>query len=124
MLRQRTIDDETWTWADGPLNDLNISVFDADRVGLKACLYLGPIAGVPSDETVGHGTRLFVATSEGTFEQLSWYPGMESWVLEQPWHDLNGHASPACFGWGIGHTFYAWFVNAQNTIDMWWYVNC
>ena len=123
MLRQRTINRNTYTWNNGPLNDLNISVLDANRVGLEACQYLGLIAGVSSERTAGHGVRLFVATSNDTFEQLSWYPGMSSWIVERRWSGMNGHASPTCFGWGKGHTFYTWFVNAANTIEMWWYVN-
>ena len=122
VLRQRRIDHVTYTWADGPLNDLNIKVLDADRIGLKSCLYLGPIEGVSTEQTQGHGNRLFVATTKTTFKQYSWYPGMTEWVFEKDWTDLDGHASPACYGFGKGHTFYTWFVNLEKNINMYWYV--
>ena len=123
LLRQRRIDHTTYTWAEGPLNALNIKVFDADRIGLTSCLYLGTIANVATSETKGHGTRLFVATTATTFNQYSWYPSMTQWSFEKSWTNLNGHASPACYGWGKGHTFYTWFVNLENSIDMYWYAH-
>lgn len=121
FVRQRIIDSTTYTWTDGPLNDLNIQALDADRIGLKSCLYLGPITDVSTEVTTGHGNRLFVATSETTFGQYAWYPDMSQWILEKTWPNVNGHASPACYGWGKGHTFYTWFVNLENNINMYWY---
>lgn len=121
-LSQLSINSSAYTWAEGPLNKLKLKVLDTDPVGMKACMNLGPIAGVPAGQTVGHGSRLFVATGETTFEQYSWYPDMADWTYEQTWHNLNGHASPACFGWGKGHTFYVWFVNSGNDINMYWWV--
>ena len=40
-LRQRSMNTSAYTWTDGPLHKLNIKVLDADRVGMRACLYLG-----------------------------------------------------------------------------------
>lgn len=71
-VRQLIIESDTFTWKDGPFNKLNLKALDSDTVGMKACLNLGPIAGVSADETKGHGTRFFVATGEDTFEQYSW----------------------------------------------------
>ena len=125
MLKQRFIDNQTYTWYGGPLNSANIRAFDAERVGLQACFYQGPIAGVEfngTDRT--SGMRIFVATSETTFDQYAWRPGLASWTKEQSsFESMNGHATPGCFGWAAGWTTYVMFVGSQNDIQLWWSVS-
>lgn len=36
-LKQRTNSNTTNIWVDGPINDMNLQVFDADMVGMQAC---------------------------------------------------------------------------------------
>jgi hypothetical protein len=126
-LRQRFIDNQTWTWYDGPLNNLDISTLDSERVGLQACFYDGPIDGVGSVSLNGtdptSGMRIFVATSETTFAQYAWRSGLPSWVQEQSnWSGVNGQATPACFGWAAGGTTYVMFVDEENAVHLYWSV--
>lgn len=39
QLKQRSNSNTTGLWSNGPLNDMNITVFDADQVGMQACWY-------------------------------------------------------------------------------------
>lgn len=120
-LRQQTIDNHTYTWHPGLLDDLSIATLDADKRGLVACYYSGPIDDPSYNASSGDsGIRLFVATSETTFEQLSWQPGMSSWVVEQQWTGLNGRAQPACNGWSAGSVTYAMFVDQDDQVAFYW----
>lgn len=113
----------TFTWVDGPLSALNIKVLDADKIGLDACFYAGPIDNVDLNGTLpDSGIRLFVATGETTFNQLAWRSGLPSWTWEQSWEDLNGHASPACYDLAGGNVTYVMFVGQQNAIELYWFV--
>lgn len=126
MLRQRSIDNNTWSWTDGSLNALNVSVFESTRVGLQACFYRGPIEGVDSADLEGTaidgGVRVWVATSATTFAQYAWRPGMLQWVHEEDRRDVDGRANPACMGWGAGWTTYVAFVDLDGNIAIYWYV--
>lgn len=120
-LQQRTIDNETFTWRSGLLDDLDVGVLDADKVGLVSCYYNGPIDDQSYNSTSGDsGIRLFVATSETTFEQISWQPGMPSWVSEQQWNGFNGRAQPTCNGWSTGTVTYAMFVDEDDQVAFYW----
>ena len=106
---------------DGPLNAMNLKALDSAQVGLKACLYFGPIANADLAGTDPMtGIRLFVASSETTFEQLSWRPGMPQWIWEQSWQDKNGHATPGCYNWAAGQTTYTMFVDLDDNIELFW----
>ena len=123
MLRQRSLDNSTYVWTDGLLNKMNIKALDADKVGMQACFYDGPIDNVNLNGTnPDTGIRVFVATSETTFDQLAWRSGLPQWTLEQTWPNLNGQASPTCFGWARGNTSYVMFVDLQNAVDLYWYI--
>lgn len=120
-LRQKHIDNVTYTWNDGPLNDLNIEVFDSDRVGLAVCFYEGPIENANLEDTEPEsGIRLWIATDETTFDQYAWRAGLPQWVWEETLHELNGHAAPGCFGWGSGTTTYTMFVDVDDNIQLYW----
>lgn len=123
-MKQRVIDNLTYTWHDGPLNNNNVEALDAERIGLQACFYQGPIAGVDLNGTdPTSGIRIFVATSETAFDQYAWRSGLESWVKEQSsWESVNGHATPGCFGWSAGWTTYVMFVGMENEVQLWWSV--
>ena len=121
QLRQQTTDNETFMWHPGFVDDLNITTLDADKCGLVACYYNGPIDDPSYNASSGDsGIRLFVATSESTFQQLAWQPGMQSWVIEQQWTGLNGHAQPACNGWSPGSVTYAMFVDDDDQVAFYW----
>lgn len=38
-LKQRSNSNTSGLWSDGPLNDMNLTVLDADQVGMQACWY-------------------------------------------------------------------------------------
>lgn len=123
MLKQRRLDNLTYVWSDGLLNQMNIKALDTGQVGLQACFYEGPINNIDLNDTDKQtGMRLFVATSETTFDQVAWRYGLPHWEWEQSWQNLNGHASPACFGWDVGTTTYVMFIDLQNTVNMYWFV--
>ena len=100
---------------------MNLKALDSDHVGLKACLYLGPIGNANlAGITATSGVRLFVASSDTTFEQFAWRPGMSKWIWEQTWRNKNGHASPGCFTWAKGQTTYSMFVDFDDNIELYW----
>ena len=123
LVRQRSLDNITYVWTDGPLNDMNLKTLDADKIGLQVTWYGGTISNVDLNGT-DHmtGMRLFVATSETTFDQLAWRSGLPQWIWEQSWPNQNGHANPACYSWAKGTTTYVMFVDLDNKINMYWYV--
>ena len=121
LLRQKHIDNVTYTWNNGPLNDLNVKVFDSFRVGLAVCFYQGPIENTNLNDTDPEsGLRLWVATDETTFDQYAWRAGLPQWVWEETLPDMNGHATPGCFGWGAGWTTYTMFVDADDIPQLYW----
>lgn len=120
-LRQRTMDNVTLAWRPGLLNDLDITTLDSNRSGLIACYYDGPVDSDSYNSSSDYSSiRLFVATGETTFEQLSWQPGMSSWVIEQQWSGMNGHAQPACNGWSPGSVTYVMFVDEDDQVAFYW----
>ena len=120
-LKQRTFSNVTNTWNGGLLIKYNINTLDSERVGLRVCFYDGPIGNLSLAGT--DGLRLWVATSETTFEQWVWRSGLPDWLYEQTWRDMNAHASPACNPWMKGTTDYIAFVNAADMVDVYWLVN-
>ena len=123
ILKQRTIDNNTYTWSDGLINDLNITTLASDRVGLSVCWYYGPIMNSNMDFISGiSGMRLWVATSAATFDQYAWRLGMSDWVYEQNWVDMNGQANPACHTPFLGNSTYVMFVNQTGAVDFYWLV--
>lgn len=98
-----------------------MATLDADKRGLVTCYYSGPIEDPSYNATSGDsGIRLWIATSETTFEQISWQPGMPSWIVERQWTGLNGHAQPACNGWSSGSVTYAMFVDQDDQVAFYW----
>ena len=124
MLKQRIIDNTTYAWADGLLNNLDVRVLDADKVGLEACYYSGPIDNVDLNGTEpSTGIRLFVATSETTFDQFAWRRPLPQWVQEQQsWLNLNGHANPTSYNFAPDGVHYVAFVDLQNAVNLYWFV--
>ncbi|KAK3696302.1 hypothetical protein LTR37_018038 [Vermiconidia calcicola] len=118
LLKQRSITNTTYTWTDGLINQLNIEVLDAERVGLQACFYDGPV-GSTGQGSWG-GIRLWVASSETTFDQWVWNIGLSHWIWEQSWQELNGAASPACYGWAPDAVDYIMFLDLNNAISIYW----
>lgn len=120
--RQRIINNTTLTWADGPLNDLNIQVVDSGHAGLLSCYYSGPISNTDSAAaSSSDGIQLWVATGESTFGMWAWQPGLP-WVFQQSLPDLNGHVNPGCYSWGTDNTTYMMFLDLHNSINIYWSV--
>ena len=83
-MRERVIDNSTHIWGDGLLNQQNIKVLDADKVGMQCGYYGGSIAHVELTNTDPlNGMRLFVATVETQFDPYAWRYGMPSCALTQ-----------------------------------------
>jgi hypothetical protein len=135
IVREKTNTNSTNIWQDGPLNDLNLTVYDAPSVGLQACWY-GNYYG-DSDASVfpthdgdnntipfgadTHGMHLWYPTDERTYKQYGWYEGQEQWADQQhTWNDMNAHAGVGCYSWGPGTTTYTMMVNKENTAEIWW----
>ncbi|PSN65440.1 hypothetical protein BS50DRAFT_497710 [Corynespora cassiicola Philippines] len=133
-VRQKQNSNSTNIWQDGPLNDLNLTVYDAPNVGLQACWY-GNYYGdsdaskfptrdgnnntIPFNSTT-HGMHLWYPTDETTFRQYGWYEGQNQWVDQHTWTGMNAHAGVGCYSWQPGTTTYAMMVNTQNTAEIWW----
>lgn len=124
---------QTNIWKDGPLNDLELTANDADMVGLQAC-YWGNFYG-DSDYTFANGfnatntnttiaptgMHLWYADSDTTFQQYSWYTGQTQWSNDNhTWHNMNGHAGVGCQTWDSGTVQYVFFVDVENTMEIWW----
>ena len=85
------------------------------------CDYTGPIDDPSYNASSGDsGIRLWVATSLTTFVQISWQPGMSSWIVEQQWTGFNGHAQPACNGLSPSTVTYVMFVDQKDQVAFYW----
>jgi hypothetical protein len=133
-VRQKLNDNTTNIWQDGPLNDLNLTVYNAPNVGLQACWYGNyygdsDAADFPTrdgqNNTIAFnadtkGMHLWYPTDESTFKQFGWYEGQEQWVEQHTWENMNAHAGVGCYSWGPGSTTYTMMVDQQNTTTFWW----
>jgi hypothetical protein len=134
VVRQKTNTNRTNIWQDGPLNDLNLTAYDAPNLGLQACWY-GNYYGdsdaskfptqdgknntIPFSAGI-HGMHLWYPTDESTFIQYGWYEGQEQWAEQHTWPNMNAHAGVGCYSWGPGSTTYAMMVNHDDTAEIWW----
>lgn len=133
-VRQKVNSNSTNIWQDGPLNELNLTAYDAPNVGLQACwygnyygdtdaadfpTYTGQNNTVPFNAET-QGMHLWYPTNESTFGQWGWYEGQEQWVLQHEWTSMNTHAGVGCYSWGPNSTTYAMMVNQDNTAEVWW----
>jgi hypothetical protein len=133
-VRQKQNSNATNIWQDGPLNDLNLTAYDAPNVGLQACWYGNyygdsDAANFPTrdgkNNTIPfnadtHGMHLWYPSDETTFRQYGWYEGQEQWADQHTWPGMNAHAGVGCYSWGPGSTTYAMMVNEHNTAEIWW----
>ncbi|KAF7194603.1 hypothetical protein HII31_04109 [Pseudocercospora fuligena] len=131
-LKQRSNSNTTNVWEDGPINDLNLKVFDADTIGMQACWYGNdygdsdyahtPLPNESPQANKSHevGMHMWYASDNNTFQQYGWRDGDDSWEHQGSWPDMNGHAGVGCYSWGPGTVTYVMFVNAENTVEFWW----
>ncbi|KAF2259208.1 hypothetical protein CC78DRAFT_81105 [Lojkania enalia] len=134
LVRQKLNSNSTNIWQDGPLNELNLTVYNAPSVGLQACwygnyygdsdaslfpTYNGQNNTIPFDAET-HGMHLWYPTDETRFVQYGWYEGQEQWAEQHTWPNMNAHAGVGCYSWGPGSTTYAMMVNMQDTAEIWW----
>ncbi|KAF2683222.1 hypothetical protein K458DRAFT_340129 [Lentithecium fluviatile CBS 122367] len=134
FVRQKQNSNSTNIWEDGPLNELNLTTYDAPNVGLQACWY-GNYYGdsdaskfptrdgdnntIPFNAST-HGMHLWYPADENTFKQYGWYEGQDQWLEQHTWTGMNAHAGVGCFSWGPGTTTYAMMVDTQDTATVWW----
>ena len=118
-LRQLTNSNVTYEWMPGSLNDLDISVLNAEQVGLLACGTRNRFYGVRAEE----GLRIWVATHETTFAELAWINNGSTWSWQRSWTGFNGHATPSCYTWSPrrGVVTYVSFVDLSNQAIWYWY---
>ena len=109
-------------WEDGPINDLNLKVFDADMVGMQACWYgsdygdneyaHSPLPNAPTGNNGNAslknqvGMHMWFASDNTTFQQYGWRDGDDIWEYQETFYGLNGHAGVACYSWGPGTITY------------------
>lgn len=131
QLKQRSNSNTSSLWSDGPLNAMNLTVLDADQVGMQACWYgnaYGDTDYIHTDRpSTGStaasseiGMHLWYASDNTTFKQYGWRYGDEEWDYQEEWKNLNGHAGVGCYSWGEGTVTYAMFVDLKNTVNFYW----
>jgi hypothetical protein len=135
QLKQRSYDNTSNFWTDGPINQANLTVYDADQVGMQACWYGNdygdvdyqhtPLPGQSGDGNssgIGteYGMHMWYASDASTFKQYGWRFGDANWTYQQDWTGFNGHAGVGCYSWGLGTVTYVMFVNQANTVEFWW----
>ncbi|KAI5362178.1 hypothetical protein Slin14017_G074150 [Septoria linicola] len=131
-LKQRSNSNRTGYWQDGPINDLNLKVYDADLVGMQACFYGSeygdsdyihtplPNEDPNANRSTDIGMHMWYASDANTFEQLGWRDGDDAWEHQLTWNDKDGHAGVGCYSWGPGTVTYVMFVNSDSTVEFWW----
>ncbi|PPJ55533.1 hypothetical protein CBER1_05374 [Cercospora berteroae] len=131
-LKQRSNSNTTNVWTDGPINNLNLQVYDADMVGMQACWYGSeygdsdyahsplPNEDPSANRSAEAGMHMWYASDATTFQQLGWRNGDDTWEHQFTWDSKNGHAGVGCYSWGPGTVTYVMFVNEQNAAEFWW----
>lgn len=134
-VRQKTNTNSTNIWQDGPLSELNLTVYDAPNVGLQACWYGNYYGDSDASRFPTHdgenntipfgagtqGMHLWYPSDEHTFRQYGWFEGQDQWAdQEHEWSNMNAHAGVGCFTWGPGTIYYVIMVNQKNTAEIWW----
>ena len=76
-LKQRSNSNTSSLWSDGPLNDMNLTVLDADQVGMQACWYGNAYGDTDYVHTDRPSTGSTAASSEvGEFDQTT----LPTWI--------------------------------------------
>lgn len=132
-IKQRTNSNATNVWVDGPINDLDLEVFNADMVGMQACWYGNdygdsdythtPLPNEAPEDMTGSGDvgmHMWFAIDNSTFQQLGWRDGDDTWEFQQTFTEKNGHAGVGCYSWGPGSVTYVMFANQQHSVEFWW----
>lgn len=121
ILRERIITNTTTTsptpvWTDGPLNDLNLTVWKSNTIGMQSC-YWGNYYGLNGDQA-NAGIHLSVSLAFGriyadtnfrwyasdatTFKQYNWANDSASWTFVKEWDGLSGNGGVGCQTWDSG----------------------
>ncbi|KAK5127916.1 hypothetical protein LTR85_005033 [Meristemomyces frigidus] len=132
QIKQRSGTNLSSLWTDGPINDANLTVHDADQVGMQACWYGSdygdsdythtplPTSGPDAAFTSDVGMHIWYGSNATTFQQYGWRAGDDSWTYQATWQDYNAHAGVGCYSWGPGTVTYVMMVNLQDTVEFWW----
>lgn len=134
LVRQKTNSNLTNTWADGPLNDLNITASNTSQTGLQACWFgnfygnadythsptYNPNDGSANGSDGTTGISFFVGDTETSFQQYGWLHGSDTWEKQEHWPNLNSQAGVGCYTWGPGTVQYVFMLDLANTMSIFW----
>jgi len=109
IVRQRTADSTSQEWSDGPINDLQLTAFDGDLVGLHAC-WVGKDRQAP--------LRLWYASDNATFQE--YVRKRNGWTRERTWEGYSGAAGVGCYSMGVGDLIYVALINTSNELEIWY----
>lgn len=120
-IKERIFNNVTAVWSHGTLNAQKITTIRSNKIGLHSASYDGPILNLDTKPTRhASGGRVWISTSETSFDQWAWRPGFQEWKWEQSWQGKNAHVSPAANDRTRGETTYVMFVDEQNKPELWW----
>lgn len=112
QVRERTGNNNTMDWANGPIDKANLTAYRGDLIGLHAC-WAGYSNNVP--------IRLWHASDESTFEEYVFYSDENEWRWQRTWNDYSGAAGIGCYSWtGPNNFIYAAFVNSNSDVEIWY----
>jgi len=128
-LKQVIYTNSTTVWEEGPLNSLNLTVYDSPGTVRFGACWKGSFDGdldFPGTPTTPLEYRraitLWVAIDESTFEQWVWFNERpESWfpVIDK-WQGKNVHAGVGCYSWDTSNTTYTMMVSKDNYAEFYW----
>lgn len=131
-IRQRTSDNITNQWRDGPINDLKLRAMNDTNVGLQACWYgsfygtanysHSPIPGTGSNTTSQDsviGMHLWYGREPTVLEEVTWTYNTTDWYRQDNF-SANAHAGIGCYSWGPGSVSYVMLVNFDDAVQVYW----
>lgn len=134
-MKQVTYTNTTNIWQQGPLNKLNLTIYDTPgNVGLQAC-WKGNFYGdsdftkMPTADgktnTIPFSDRramnIWIPVDDSTFQQYAWFnEAPDEWGMLDRWQGKNVHAGVGCYSWGEGTTSYTMMINKANDTEIWW----
>jgi hypothetical protein len=109
-IRQRSNSNTTNTWTQGTIDQVGLTTYAGDLVGMQACW-----AG-----TSEYSARIWFASNSTTFQEYIWYGTEDTWTWQREWTGYNGAAGVGCYSWGGGTTTYVTLVTLSNNVELWY----
>lgn len=107
-IRQRTNDNVTNKWSDGPLGSANLKVNDADLASFTVCW---------SQE---NSLRLYFASDNTTLQEYESHDESGGWSLQRSWSGYSGVGGIGCPYRGDYNETYVALINSMNEVELWW----